>query len=234
MSSHIFTLFDGVPGGGSVFLTGPAFYGSGLTYKYPLLARVSRAALGYSSIVKIQGAALPVNTCAFAARGPGSEQGELQVVALSGDFYQVQLAQRIGVALSTTHLFAGNLLTISMGTDGAGNSLGSVQHVGEYINANISADFLATWSGSNAGRLGATFLFRPCPRAHWTDVVSTIGGLLPAAVEQTLDPGAGLTADYGIEINVRNYCAVRAAVKSTDADPAEGDLVRIYVTEEGA
>jgi hypothetical protein len=232
MASHVFTLLDIVPSG--EFTAGAVFYGAGLTYKYPLLARVTRGAPGNESIVKIQGAALPVNTCAFATRGPAGEQGELRVAALSGDFYEVLMTQRVGASLATTHTFASNLLTINLGTDGASGPAGTVSGIAEYINTNLPSDFLATSSGSSAGRLGATTIARPCARAHWTDVVSTKGGLLPAAVEQTIDAGAGNTVDVGLEINVRNYYAIRALARVEEADPPADNRVLIMLTEEGA
>lgn len=232
MASHVFTLLDIAPGAG--FVAGPAFYGAGLTYKYPLMARVTRAAAGAASVVKIQGAAIPVNTCAFATRGPAGEQGELTIAALTGDFYEVLFTQRVGFALATTHSFASNLLTINLGTDGGGYPAGTVSNIATYINTNLTSDFLAASSGSSAGRLGTTTIARPCARAHWTDMASTKGGVLPAAVEQTIDPGAGLTAEVGLEINARNYYAIRALAKNGEEVPDPGDRVTIYLAEEGA
>lgn len=232
MSSHVFTLLDIAPTG--TYVSGATFYGAGLTYKYPLMVLVTRSATGYASIIKIQGAALPINTCNFATRGPAGEQGELQIAALSGDFNEVLLTQRVGYALATTSSFASGLLTINLGTDGSGNPLGTVSNVATHINATHAGDFLAASSGSSAGRLGATTLRRPCARAHWTDVASTQGGVLPAVVEQTIDPGVGVTVDVGLEIDVCNYCAIRAMAKVDNEVGDAGDHVTILLTEEGA
>lgn len=232
MSSHVVVLYDGSPDGAYADEATP-FYGAGGAYKYPLLARVTRAAGGHTQTLKVQGAALPINTCVFATRGPGGEQGELQIAALSGDTYRVILTQQSGASQSTSHDFSDDLLTLLLPTDAGSHPAGKVSDMAVYINANLSSDFVATSSGSPRGVLGSTLIERPCPRASWSDVVSTVGGLLPATVEHVLDPGVGGSSDYNIEVDVRNYEAIRVLVKASgDANP--DDHVTVLVLEEGA
>lgn len=235
MASHDIILFDrATPSGYPSSLTGDEqiLYDAGSSYKFPLLARVHQVTT--PSVVKIQALPIPADNCDFAVRGPASEQGTLHIAALTGDFYRVQMTQQAGASAAIGSTFASGLLTINLPTDALGRGSGTIDVVHAYINASLSTDFVATKSGiTNKGALGETFGARPCAMTHWTDVATTVGGVPTAAIEHTLAPGAGLTADFSIELDVKNYFGVRALAKSASApDPA--DHVTILAAVEGA
>jgi len=235
MSSHDIILFDrATPASYPTALTGSeeVLYDAGSSYKFPLLARVHQEVI--ASVVKIQALPIPANNCDFAVRGPGSEQGTLRIAALTSDFYRVQMTQQTTASAAIGSTFAGGLLTILLPTDALSRGSGTIDAVHAYVNASLSTDFVATKSGTtNKGVLGDTFGARPCAQTHWTDVATTVGGILPAAVEHTLAPGAGNTADYSIELDVKNYFGVRALAKSASA-PDPLDHVTVLAAVEGA
>lgn len=235
MSSHDIILFDrATPAAYPTSLTGDeqVLYDAGSSYKFPLLARVKQ--VSSAAVVKIQALPIPADNCDFAVRGPQSEQGTLRIAALTGDFYRVQMTQQTGASTAIGSTFASGLLTILLPTDALGRGAGTIDAVHTYINATLSTDFVATKAGTtNKGVLGETFGARPCAMTHWTDVVSTVGGLLPATVEHSLAPGVGNTVDYSLEIDVKNYFGVRALAKAATA-PDPLDHVTILAAVEGA
>lgn len=236
MASHVVVLFDRAPGASyptSLVAPEEVFYLAGMAYKYPFHVRVVRHASGAGSKVKFQGAPLPLNTCGFAVRGPSGQHGLLSIAAVSGDFYKVRLTQQTGASASINSTFTSDLLTILLPTDSLGRPSGTPAIVGAYINGSLSSNFSATYSGFTSGILGSTLIERPCPREHWEDIVSTVGGLLPAAVEQTITPSAGSSSEVVLEVNVRNYYAIRALAVSAGM-PHASDHVTVLGTVEGA
>lgn len=213
------------------------YYGGGSTARSPLQVITTKAAVGGASIVlKAQGAVLPVDGACYAVRGPGTEQGLLQVWAKTGDFYTVRLQQRTGIsqAIATSATGTGGLdlaLLVSLPTDINGSPSGTPAAVAAAIN--LLADFEAVASGPAAplGILGTTLDNRPAGRVHWNDITSLIQNV--EAVEHTVAAAAGGQLEVALDVPARHYVALRVLAKGAAA-PAGGDSVVVLAANEGA
>lgn len=215
------------------------YYGGSSTARSPLQVITTKAAVGGASIVlKVQGAVLPVDGAGFAVRGPGAEQGLLQVWAKTGDFYTVRLQQRVGISqpIGVTTSGTGGIdlaLLISLPTDINGNGSGTPEAVAAAIGALAGGDFEALASGAAAafGILGTTLDSRPAGRIHWNDITSLVQNV--EAVEHTIAAAAGGQLEVALDVPARHYLALRVLAKGAAA-PAGGDSVVVLAVDEGA
>lgn len=211
-------------------------YDAGGASKYPLHVRATKDAAGADVVVKLQGAALPIDGACFATRTPGGVQGLCQIWGTTGDLYTVQLVQQSGAAnLGYAFTASGTVgldysVQIKLPTGGNAEPSGTPASLAAYVNSALAANFTATASGNTSGILGATSDRRVASRIHWADIVSDIGGTV--SVEHTIAATAGASLDVVLTALPKNLVAVRALAKSAGV-PGALDAVQVIAAVEG-
>lgn len=214
-------------------------YDIGGSRQHPLQVSVTKSTLGGANVVvKVQGAPLPVDGACFATRGPGGEQGLLQVFAKTGELYTVQLVQRVGNGLGFQTTIVGTVgvdakLVLGLPTNPIGLPSGTPQAAADVINGLSDFSAIASGAGASIGILGETLDARPACRIHWDDIPSDLEGTV--AVEHTINAPAGTTVDKAIVVMARNFLAIRALAKSAAAEEAgTDDAVLVLAALQGA
>lgn len=212
-------------------------YDAGAGSRFPLLVRAGRGAGGVTSVVKLQAAALPPDGANFASRGPGGQQGLLQVFGVSGDLYTVQLEQRVGISQALDLVPSGTIgldrhLLVRLPTNSSGSPSGTPQLVAIGINGLGGADFIAIASGAGASSslLGPAWDRRPAAAIRWADIASEVAGTV--ATEHTITAPAGGAIDVSLIALAKGQLAVRALAKTSGA-PADAEFVSVLAAVEG-
>lgn len=235
-----------ITGAGQALLTGtyPAalsafesvLYDAGGSSRYPLSVRATKDAAGADVVVKLQGAALPIDGACFASRTAGGAQGLCQIWGTTGDLYTVQLVQQSGaVNLGYAFTVSGTVgldysVQIKLPTGGNAEPSGTPASLAAYVNSALAANFTATASGNTSGILGETSDRRVASRIHWADIVSDVGGTV--SVEHTIAATAGSSLDVVLTALPKNLVAVRALAKSAGV-PGALDAVQVIAAVEG-
>ena len=234
------------PGAGQALLAGtyPAalsafesvLYDAGGASRYPLSVRATKDAAGADVVVKLQGAALPIDGACFASRTAGGAQGLCQIWGTTGDLYTVQLVQQVGGAnlpyasTSTGTVGLDLAVQINLPTGANGEPAGTPASLAAYVTSALAANFSAVASGDTSGILGGTSDRRMAPRIHWADITSDVGGTV--SVEHTIAATAGSSLDVVLIALPKNLVAVRALAKSAGV-PGALDAVQVIAAVEG-
>lgn len=194
----------------------------------PATARVNRHAAGNPSKVKFQGTSDPPDALLLS----GADGARVSLVAIDAG-QSIQLAQASGTSIATSSATSSGLTTITMGTNALGHPSVSAQGLADWISANLPAVFTPTVVAGGSGLMGPMAMAAAVPQApRWVDIESTLELTVTPAAEHTLDPGAGLTADFGFQVRTAGWRAVRC-LGTCAAAPNAADAVLVTMSVPG-